>query len=32
MRDRVYADGRVTFIEKFKLRAAENRYNRALGH
>lgn len=27
VRDRVYADGRVTLFEKIKLKAAENRYN-----
>ena len=30
VRDRVYADGRVTLFEKIKLKAAENRYHRAL--
>jgi len=27
VRDRVYADGRVTLFEKIRLKAAENRYN-----
>ncbi len=27
VRDRVYADGRVSLFEKIKLKAAENRYN-----
>lgn len=31
VRDRVYSDGRVTLFEKIKLKAAENRYNRAVG-
>lgn len=31
VRDRVYADGRVTLFEKIKLKAAENRYHRAVG-
>lgn len=31
VRHRVWADGRVTLFEKIKLKAAENRYNRAVG-
>ena len=32
VRDRAYANGRVSLIEKFKLRAAENRLERAKRH
>lgn len=30
VRNQVYADGRVTLIEKIRLKAAENRYNTAV--